>query len=56
LLTFLAVDINDEGIESDLQDDFELDLPLLDEFCLVLDCLHDFCISGQAVHSRYSAF
>jgi len=56
LLTFLAADINNEGIDFDLQDDLDLEVPLLDELCLVLHCLHDFCNPGQAVHSRYSAF
>ncbi len=56
LLTFPTADINDEGFDSDLQDDFELEVPVLNELCLVLDCLHDFCDPGQAAHSRYSAF
>ncbi len=56
LLTFLAADLNNEGINFDVQDSFELEVPLLDEFCLVLDCLHYFCNPGQAIHSKYSAF
>ena len=50
--SFLAADINNEGIDFDLRNDFMLEVSLLDEFCLVLHCLHDFCNPGQAVHSR----
>ena len=56
LLAFLTTDVSIEGINVDVQDDFEVEVPLLDEFCLVLNCLHYFCNPGQAVHSKYSAF
>ena len=40
LLTLPAADINNEGIDFHLQNDFELKVSLLDEFCSVLHCLH----------------
>lgn len=56
VFSFLGADVDETGFDTDLQDAFQLDAPLLFEFCLAIDrmqgCLHP----GEAMCTRYVAF